>query len=559
MRDSSKKIIAALIFLAAGILLYIGWKLFWFMTDDALIAFRYVSNSILGHCYVWNPPPFRPVEGYTSFLWVVLLDIIWRVFNLKPPEVVNYLSLVFSYLTLAVVALAVMRLKLLSALEKWRPLFLFLVLLGTVSNRTFLAWTSSGMETAMFNFFFVLWTLLAFWDKNRGKGWVLTWTTLAALTYLSRPDGLLTVLFTLVFLLYDRWRQKTFSAKWLLPVSPLMLVALHLGWRRYFYGEWLPNTYYAKVVARWPEAGVRYLASFVLEYALWVWIFLAIVWIFRRSKTVPAKPASRKNPRSGTGSKWVQSFLSSPSKLALTALFVHLTYYTFIIGGDHFEYRVYSYLIPLVFVSYLWLQNELGLAPKKAAALFGLFILFSWPIPWVHWQLTRHYVTRDETHVLVAPVGDRFPLFLRWYAEPFDDLQRWLISRHICMRHQEHKVFYEYHRNAYPPREKGEQIRPGGYPILASGTVGVPGWVLPHVAILDQYGLNDYVIARSPYRRQHRLMAHDRFPPPGYVESFSPNLFVESPGRMGTRKRERELTADYIIANEAFWTAEVSR
>lgn len=56
--------------------LFYGWKLFWFMTDDAYIAFRYVSNSMLGLGYVWNPPPFHPVEGYTSFLWVAILDIV---------------------------------------------------------------------------------------------------------------------------------------------------------------------------------------------------------------------------------------------------------------------------------------------------------------------------------------------------------------------------------------------------------------------------------------------------------------------------------------------------
>ncbi len=57
-------------------LLYFGWRLFWFMTDDAYIAFRYVENSLRGYGHVWNPPPFMPVEGYTSFLWVLLLGWI---------------------------------------------------------------------------------------------------------------------------------------------------------------------------------------------------------------------------------------------------------------------------------------------------------------------------------------------------------------------------------------------------------------------------------------------------------------------------------------------------
>ena len=51
--------------LAGGSLgLFLGWRLFWFLTDDAFIAFRYISQAHDGHGYVWNAPPFQPVEGY---------------------------------------------------------------------------------------------------------------------------------------------------------------------------------------------------------------------------------------------------------------------------------------------------------------------------------------------------------------------------------------------------------------------------------------------------------------------------------------------------------------
>ena len=53
---------------AVAVATYYGWKLFFFSTDDAYIAFRYVSNSLAGHGLTWNARPFRPVEGYTSFL-----------------------------------------------------------------------------------------------------------------------------------------------------------------------------------------------------------------------------------------------------------------------------------------------------------------------------------------------------------------------------------------------------------------------------------------------------------------------------------------------------------
>src|ERR1051325_3527912 len=121
------------IVLLAGLGLYLGWRLFWFLTDDAYIAFRYISNSHLGYGYVWNPPPFKPVEGYTSFLWVVLLDVIWRVTGIEPPAASNVVSLVFAGGTLLIVMAMMMRLRLAPALERYRLAFLVLVLIGTLT------------------------------------------------------------------------------------------------------------------------------------------------------------------------------------------------------------------------------------------------------------------------------------------------------------------------------------------------------------------------------------------------------------------------------------------
>ena len=55
----------------------------------------------------------------------------------------------------------VLRLRLAPALERYRLVFLALVLLGLLTNRTFLAWTSSGLETAMFNFWLTAWVFVA--------------------------------------------------------------------------------------------------------------------------------------------------------------------------------------------------------------------------------------------------------------------------------------------------------------------------------------------------------------------------------------------------------------
>ena len=49
-------------------------------------------------------------------------------------------------------------------------------------------------------------------------------------------------------------------------------------------------------------------------------------------------------------------------------------------------------------------------------------------------------------------------------------------------------------------REEGARIRWEQRAVVALWTVGVVGWVLPEVAIIDRFGLNDRVIARAPPR-----------------------------------------------------------
>lgn len=81
-----------------------------------------------------------------------------------------------------------------------------------------------------------------------------------------------------------------------------------------------------------------------------------------------------------------------------------------------------------------------------------------------------------------------------------------------------------------------------------SGVVGIAAWCFPNVAIIDEFGLNDHVIARTPAISStgaERLMAHDRQPPEGYVDCFEPNVMLDN----GQTYR-RELTDKDIVACE---------
>jgi arabinofuranosyltransferase len=564
--DAKGKRWALLLVLLAGVSLIVGWRWFWFLTDDAYISFRYISNSILGHGYVWNPAPFRPVEGYTNFLWVVLLDVVWRVFGAEPPQSANYLSLSFSLFSLILVSWMVLRIRWNESLRRYRFLFWGLVLVAITTNRTFLAWTSSGLETSMFNFLLVLWVCCCLLVPPSGIWWVFSVTSAATLMSLTRPDGLLFLAATAVMLSvsFVQRRAAGLRFKRLMASLPVLAVPAHFIWRRATYGQWLPNTFYAKYTGIWPESGIRYALSFILEYALWVWLALVVYFLAVKIKDrlslgrAGANESQTANLTATSSSEGISHRIILIAVCA--ALVVHASYYTFVIGGDHFEYRVYSQLILLIIPSFVLLLNAVRLKARLSLPLLGAFILLSYPIPWTHWALTHNLNTREQTYKLRMSVSDHWPAFFRWYSRPFDRLQFWLIDHYVCVRHQEHKVNCEFLKSLFPSREEGLLLPSDHYPVFAFPAVGVVSWALPKINIIDQHGINDYVIARTPpVRSRIRMMAHEKQAPPGYVECFSPNVRLFDHKKVVVFPREKELTAEDIENCEKTWAERVKQ
>jgi len=568
---------------AVAIATYYGWKLFLFSTDDAYIAFRYVSNSMAGHGLTWNAPPFRPVEGYSSFLWVILLREVWHLFGVEPPEAANYVSLLFGYATLFLGYRFIARMKLPEPLASTRWILLVLVMVGTLTNRTFLTWLSSGLETSFFNFLFTWWIYEGTTSGERRTGfWGVRLSLSATLTALARPDGMLLVLATPLILcaaaagsilgatgIGQRLRQLLSGLR---GAWPLLGIPLHMVWRRVTYGDWLPNTYYAKHVAPWPESGVRYLTSFVIEYGIVIWILLALTalivacvpwWTSIEGWTKEPAEQKREALRLLIG--------RLPPVITVGTVAAHFGYYTFDIGGDHFEYRVYSHLVLLLFVSAVWLLGQLAnnlpatrpLRAWMASGILLLFIACAQPIPWTHWAKTHDIESRRETFRLTQPVAPSLPTWIRPVVERWDGWQEWLIAHSVCMRHQEHKVFGISQLDLLPERgEMDLRSYSRGEPVIAFGLVGVLGWVFPDVAIIDTLGLNDHVVARNTELRvtrqarakEGRQMAHDRQPPPGYVACFRPNFRLSLRSGIFPSPRTQPLTKDDIVACEdRFW------
>ncbi len=521
-----------------------GWREFWFLCDDAFIEYRYVSNAHRGWGYVWNPPPWRPVEGYTSFLWIVILDLVWRLGS-PPPEAAPLLSLGLSYVSVGLVAWMAWRVPLAGPLAKHRVTVLAAVLGSTLSNRTFLAWTSGGLETALVTALLLGWVAVAALSADRpGRGRLLALSTLAAALSLTRPDGLLYVAAT-AFLV--AWRARS-EPRSLLAALPLLAPVVHVAWRLSFYGYPLPNTYYAKHVGPWPLAGIGYLASFLLEYAYWVWGGVAIAGALAALRAVRADRALVRR-------------VLTPRWIAVATVAAHFAYYTFNVGGDHFEYRVYHHLVPLLALSFLVLCDRLGWPSRRTWALFVGMTALGLVLPWTHWWHTRTAVGHKEAGSFKFPIAAHVPAVVRPYARAWDELQKQLLNHFVGIRHQGHRTYLWYQVSRFPEREEGEVIPLDGYPVYVASAVGYPAWSMPNVAILDRLGLNDLVVARTAPRhtgQADRKMAHDRSAPKGYVACFRPNVEIDAEGRVTVKERAKPLTAEDIRACEETWLAKVT-
>jgi arabinofuranosyltransferase len=414
----------------------------------------------------------------------------------------------------------------------------------------------------MFNCFFTLWMFCCLFLPAYSKRWLFGVASAAALTYLTRPDGLLIVFVTIGLVAlawYVGWRRSLLGPRDIAVVFPLLAVPLHFAWRMSVYGEWLPNTYYAKRIAGriWLESGIRYFLSFIVEYSLWIWLILLVALIIRAALLL-------------TRAEMHFFDLFAPQNTVLIniavilTLLAHVLYYTIAIGGDHFEFRVYSHLILLLFISFLWMLNAMRINAKLAGLFFILFVVCSWPIPWTHWSITHTLITRKETGFLKASVAEAVqrdltatPGFLLDYLRWYDSMQFWLIDHAVCMRHQTHKVFYLFLVNVLPSRGSGMALPNDQYPVITEGSVGVLGWVLPTINVIDVLGLNDSVIARNPDVHSG-LVAHERTPPPGYVECFAPNVTAQGKDVIINR-RAVALTAAKIVQCEHYYAAIVTK
>jgi hypothetical protein len=218
------------------------------IVDDAGISFVDARNLANGHGLV-SQPGVPPVEGYSNFLWVVLLAMTYKLDVFDPyltPKALAALFVIAAFIVAHRTTLRLMRRN--SLLALFGPLMLAL-------NTSIIVWTNSGLENALSLFFLSVLlgvtTHSVLSERPSFREASLAASTSAALG-MTRPDlAIFAVVWPLLVLLLSHAGAPRPGRRGLLAVSAYGAVfAVIFGgfllfrWN-YFHALW-PNSYYAK-------------------------------------------------------------------------------------------------------------------------------------------------------------------------------------------------------------------------------------------------------------------------------------------------------------------------
>ncbi len=218
-----------------------GW-----IIDDAGITYAYARNLADGYGLV-SQPGVTPVEGYSNFLWLLLITPFFWLNLFHPYITVKVISFVCVLLTYIYLHYSIKHIT-----NKILPSFIILACLSL--NTSYLIWTCSGLENPLFG---LLGTILLFWliktppDMRTNKKVSIIIGLIVSAIGLTRPDG---IMFSIVFpayLLY-LWLFSHINFKHMLhsflsyTSTVVLLIGTFILFRYSYFGELFPNTYYVK-------------------------------------------------------------------------------------------------------------------------------------------------------------------------------------------------------------------------------------------------------------------------------------------------------------------------
>lgn len=459
-----------------------------FIQDDAFITYRYARNLARGEGLVFNSG--ERVEGYTNFLWTVWHYIPER-FGWSTPVFSQVLGIALMVATVAVTIRLARRVF-------GSEAFALLVALTLLANMTFLTYSTGGLETMQQAFLVISAAALLLPAGRRGasnrpvsehflevgtaSGGVLGPTqrrvlagACLGLAVLTRLDSsLLVTTFVLVHLAVEhryrrQWGRTVVSAVQIALPAAIILVPW-FAWKLSYYGNLLPNTFYAKAAGSrlvLIAYGLLYLAVFFFSYAA----FLLI-------------PRFRRHRRELMEIHGVRQLL-----VVVPVWFI----YVCLVGADFMEFRFMVPLLPiLAMVAAFLIDQYTRFVPH--AVLIAVLLFFS------------------ATHRIM-------PTVIPYPVLTFTELDHWPTESKTSWKGK---------------GELLASIFPGGPDVPGQPRIAVaPLGLLPYYADLwtvDVLGLTDPVTARSGFPIEPYYPGHVRMATVGHLIDESVSLIIAQPG-----------------------------
>jgi hypothetical protein len=376
---------------------YSAYKLHW-LCDDAYITFRYSLNLFKGLGPIYNTG--EAVEGYTNFLWMILISSGLSV-GISPERFSQGLGL-FSFLG-NLVLLFIAGKKIHETKVGINRIYVPLSMLCFSVQYHARVYATSGLETSFFTFLLLLGILNIFFYNNQFSLWI----GFTSLTFLcmTRPDGLLFYGFASLYYLIFRNKEISFITlliKNILNHIPFLFIFIpYFFWRFQFYGYLWPNTFYAKEAGSvYYKQGIKYLLMYFNSYFIFYIFFVIFIFFFIKyyvdSKGISLSFFSNSRNKHG----WLQkrkyrslfyeqesnSVIYSQSHsyrlefdwffLALMPSFTYILY-LLIIGGDFMFGRLLIPLSPLFFLGIeVYLYNFFGERIIRLLAVIFVVLTF---------------------------------------------------------------------------------------------------------------------------------------------------------------------------------------
>ena len=223
-----------------------------FIQDDTFISMRYAKNLVEGNGLVFNLN--EKTEGYTSFLWVIILGaalktgIDLELFSIIASQIFGAIAIIITMLLASLILKNIYK-NGPSANQSYVYRFIPLIILPLyVFNAAYVYWAASGMEETLFMSLVLLCLYFLVRNINTGKfgpGFII----FGVLACLTRPEGIFLVssMLAMKFIVMRKQAIPTVGKTLVYEAITLgSILFLFIACRYSYYGYLLPNTFYAK-------------------------------------------------------------------------------------------------------------------------------------------------------------------------------------------------------------------------------------------------------------------------------------------------------------------------